>query len=108
MGTMSLNLSRTDVDIRKDPDGHHRVMRVYAKHGDQVKWKAPNCNIFITFPASRTPLLNGATEASGRSPLSAGIDPKASGYFVYLAMVQDKEGELHLVEGNSPPEMVIE
>jgi hypothetical protein len=108
MNTMNLTLSRTEVEIRRDPDGQYRVKRVYGKPGDQIKWKCPNCNIFIIFPAKRTPFAGGETEASGKSPVSGTIDGKANGFFIYSAMVQDQHGDLHVVEGNSPPEMVIE
>jgi len=106
MITPSFFLSCTEIVIRKDPDGCWRVSRVYGKGDDRVKWKCPGCNIFIFFPSNRTPLAG--TEVRGNSSATASIRKDAQGYYVYSAMIQEKSGEMHVVEGNSPPDMVIE
>ena len=60
------------------------------------------------FPTARTPLPDRQTEVSGQNRVTTSFDPEARGYYPYCALIQDENGDFHLVEGNSPPEVIIQ
>jgi hypothetical protein len=64
------------------------------------------------FPHQRTPLAEGDTQVHGSSPLTVTLalpdEENAYGSYPFCVLIQDADGAFHLVEGNSPPEMVIE
>ena len=96
------------VDIAPHTPDPYTVARIFASHKDTITWKCPGHSIIVEFPNGWTPLPGGATQASGKHPLTVPLDPNASGVYKYLCTAIDKQGNWHDVVGNSPPEMVIE
>ena len=100
---------RKKVKINPNPAGHWRVGKIILDSITRTAtWDCPNCAIVVMFPTARTPLLNKATEVIGQGSAVAQLDSNAKGYYPYCIMVQDADGDFHLVEGNSPPEMIVE
>jgi len=62
----------------------------------------------VMFPQAHTPLANGETEVSGQDTVGAQLDANAVGYYAYCILIQDANGDFHIAEGNSPPDMIIE
>lgn len=100
---------RNKVKINDNPAGHWRVGKLILDASTRTAtWDCPNCSITVMFPATRSPLSNGETQKTGTGSVTAQIDIGAKGYYPYCILVQDQDGDFHLVEGNSPPEMIIE
>lgn len=106
--TLTYKISCKDADIVPMPLDPWKVGKIVAQKNDVVTWKCKKHSIIVMFPKARTPLLNGVCEVSAKDTVTGIIDGSASGVYSYTILVQDPKGVFHSVEGNSPPEMVIE
>jgi hypothetical protein len=107
--SLQITFYHNKVKISPNPSGHWKVDKVVLDSNTrEATWECPGCKIFVLFLHARTPLLNGDTEVSGQDSVFTQLDTNAKGYYPYCILVQDADGNFHLVEGNSPPEMIIE
>ena len=85
------------------------VTTLPANPGSDVQWLCGKLNFKIWFPGNRNPLV-GSNEVDGMAGVAnAQVRPnvtKGEQYY-YCALVQDSLGKVHIVAGNSPPEMEI-
>ena len=110
MKKLKYKTSRTVVDIVQGPSDPWKVGKIVAGRKDVVKWKCKaNHSIYVMFPKAQTPLSGGRTEVSAVGSVAGDIASDApKGFYSYTVLVQDPKGVFHSVEGNSPPEMVIQ
>ena len=91
-----------DAMIYLDGDNKYRVDRIIASHGTVITWsatgfKAQEIVVFLPEPP----------EVVIRDPQPKHTVKKARGVYNYSIFVKDG-GQYYAVEGNSPPEMIIE
>lgn len=109
MLTTFTHISHTVVDIVQMPSDPWRVDRIVASKTNVVTWKCKgNHTIYVMFPTAHSPLVGKQHELSAVEEVSGKISDTANGVYSYSILVQDPKGKFHSVEGNSPPEMVIE
>ncbi len=96
------NTKPCNVMIHKDSDGEYRVDKIYLSKKATVTWKADNFTpdeIVIFFPEPPGTILRAKEPA-------ADVDG-STGVYHYSVYVCEGQG-YYAVEGNSPPEMIIE
>lgn len=89
-----------EVLIHKDPDDKYRVDRIFVPSGTTVTWKADGFT-----PTQLVVFLPPATSIEHKEPTHKVGYKK--GVYHYSLYVKENE-EYYAVEGNSPPEMIIE
>jgi hypothetical protein len=74
----------------------------------RVVWHCGIDSFIIWFPKNHNPLANGNTEIYGKNGKASAVVGTKTGTYHYCILVVEDNGDVHLVEGNSPPTMVIE
>ena len=73
----------------------------------KVVWHCGIDSFTIWFPKNHNPIANGNTEIYGKNGKASAVVGTKKGTYCYCVLVTDEEGNVHLVEGNSPPEIEI-
>jgi hypothetical protein len=71
-------------------------------------WHCRLNSFTIWFPSEHNPIAGGKTEIYGKNGKASAVVGSKTGTYYYCILVTDEDGVVHLVEGNSPPTMVIE
>ncbi len=74
----------------------------------RVVWHCGIDSFTIWFPKDTTPLAGGKTEIYGKNGKASAVVGSKPGTYYYCILVTEDNGDVHLVEGNSPPTMVIQ
>jgi hypothetical protein len=83
------------------------VKKIEVEAGGKVTWYCKHYEIFVWFTDKHALKLGKVHVHGTKGQVSVDVGTKKGRYF-YAMMIKDDNGEMHLVEGNSPPEMVIE
>jgi len=73
----------------------------------KVTWHCRLNSISIWFPKDNNPLAGGKNEVYGKNGKASAVVGSKKGKYYYCILVTEDNGEVHLVEANSPPEMEI-
>jgi hypothetical protein len=84
------------------------VKSLIIKANSKVTWRCGLHTITLLFPKDHTPLAGGKTEILGKNGKATAEVGSKKGIYQYCILVTDEAGVVHLVEGNSPPTMVIQ
>ena len=74
----------------------------------KVVWHCGINSFTIWFPKDTNPIASDKTEIYGKNGKASAVVGSKTGTYCYCILVTDDNGVVHLVEGNSPPTMVIE
>ena len=74
----------------------------------KVVWHCGIDSFTIWFPKDHNPLARGNNEIYGKNGKASVVVGSKAGTYYYCILVTEDNGDVHLVEGNSPPEMVIQ
>jgi len=100
-----------EIHIKSNPGGNWRVKRHAVKRTGNITFTCDvdGCHVWVMFPDGRTPLASAKTQEHGDCPLTVTIEVASGkeGVYPYCVLVQDSNQEFHLVEGISPPELII-
>jgi hypothetical protein len=110
-------------DTQKKPAGPQVDVKIIKVGGTNANWFVkslhidPNTKVVwhcgidsftIWFPKNHNPLANGNTEVYGKNGKASAVVGNKKGTYHYCILVTDEKGDVHLVEGNSPPKMEIQ
>jgi hypothetical protein len=99
------------VDVKivvvKGDHANYFVKPLKVEANSKVVWHCGINNFVLWFPKDNNPIANGHTEIHGKNGKASAVVGSKKGVYQYSALVTDEGGNVHLVEGNSPPEMVI-
>ena len=84
------------------------VKPLTVKSNTKVVWHCGIDSFTIWFPKNQNPLANGNAEIYGKNGKATAVVGSKLGTYYYCILVTEDNGDVHLVEGNSPPTMVIE
>jgi hypothetical protein len=84
------------------------VKPLSVKPNTKVVWHCGIDSFTIWFPKNHNPLANGNTEVYGKNGKASAVVGTKKGKYQYCMLVTEDNGDVHLVEGNSPPEMEIQ
>jgi hypothetical protein len=84
------------------------VKRLTIPTNSRVVWHCGIDSFTIWFPKNHNPIANGSTEVYGKNGKASAVVGSKTGTYYYCILVTEDNGDVHLVEGNSPPTMVIE
>ena len=84
------------------------VKKLDLKPNTKVTWRSGINSFIVWFPKDHNPVASGKTEIYGKNGKASAEMGSKAGTYTYCILVTDEAGEVHLVEGNSPPTMVIE
>jgi hypothetical protein len=84
------------------------VKTLTVKQNSRVTWRCGLHTLTVWFPKDHTPLANGKSEIHGKNGKASAEIGSKTGTYHYCILVTDEGGGVHLVEGNSPPTMIIE
>ena len=84
------------------------VKPLKIKTGTKVVWHCGIDSFTIWFPKNHNPLANGNSEIYGKNGKASAVVGTKPGTYHYCILVTEDNGDVHLVEGNSPPTMIIE
>jgi hypothetical protein len=76
--------------------------------GSTVTWHCPNSDFVIWFPGKKNPLTGGTNELYSRQGKASAVVGFKTDTYYYTVLAKDQKGATHLIEGNSPPEMIIQ
>ncbi len=82
-----------------------KPIKVHAN--TKVTWHCRLNSISIWFPKDNNPLAGGKNEVYGKNGKANAVVGSKKGKYYYCILVTEDNGEVHLVEANSPPEMEI-
>jgi hypothetical protein len=94
--------------ILKGDRANYFVKRLEVEQNSKIVWHCGINSFTIWFPKNHNPIANGSTEIYGKNGKASAVVGSKPGTYHYCIVVADEKGHLHLVEGNSPPEMVIQ
>ena len=97
-----------DVSIAKvpGPTSNWFVKPIKIARGGTITWHCSECQIYLWFP-SKDALKGGTNGIHRKNPVTVTVGTNPGTYY-YTMLVKDYDGHMHLVEGNSPPEVIIE
>ena len=105
-------LSNPQVDAKilivKGESANWFVKPLNVQPNTKVIWHCGINSFTIWFPKNLNPLADGKTEIHGKNGKASAVVGSKTGTYCYCILVTDDNGVVHLVEGNSPPTMVIE
>jgi hypothetical protein len=84
------------------------IKRLKVHPNTKVIWHCRLNSFTIWFPKNHNPIANGKTEIYGKNGKASAVVGSKEGTYYYSILVTDEKGEVHLVEGNSPPTMEIQ
>lgn len=112
MPTTQKKSANPEVDVRivivKGERANWFIKPLEVPRNAKVIWHCRLNSFTIWFPSEHNPLANGKTEIYGKNGKASAVVGSKSGTYHYCILVTDEDGVVHLVEGNSPPTMVIE
>lgn len=74
----------------------------------KVTWHCRLNRISVWFPEDKNPFASGKNQVYGKNGKASAVVGTKKGKYEYCILVTEDNGDVHLVEGNSPPTMVIE
>lgn len=84
-----------------------KPLKIHAN--TKVTWHCRLNGITIWFPSKENPLKDSKkNEIRGKNGRASAAVGSKKGVYHYCILVTDEKGVVHLVEGNSPPTMVID
>jgi hypothetical protein len=104
--TASPQVEVTIVTVKGDR-ANYFVKPLKIEKNTKVVWRCGINSFIIWFPKDHNPIANGHTEIYGINGKASAVVGTKEGTYYYCVLVSDEDGNVHLVEGNSPPEMVI-
>jgi hypothetical protein len=111
MATTPKNAVTPQVDVRitiiKGDHSNYFVKPLDVEPNTKVVWHCGIDSFTIWFPKEHNPIANGHTEIYGKNGKATALVGSKKGTYYYCVLVTDENGSVHLVEGNSPPEMEI-
>ncbi len=112
MSTIPKKLANPQVDARiiivKGDRANWFIKPLKVQPDTKVTWRCGLNSFTIWFPKDNNPIANGNTEIYGKNGKASAVVGSKTGTYYYGIHVTDEDGVVHLVEGNSPPTMVIE
>jgi hypothetical protein len=94
--------------IIKGEQANYFVKPLNIQPNTKVVWHCGIDSFTIWFPKNHNPLASSTTEVYGKNGKASAVVGSKVGTYHYCILVTDEDGVVHLVEGNSPPSMVIE
>lgn len=100
---------KVDVRIIRVQGGNANwfVKKIEVEAGGKVTWYCKHFEMFVWFTDKNALKLGKMHAHSTKGQLTVDVGSK-KGTYPYVMMIKDDKGEMHLVEGNSPPEMIIQ
>jgi hypothetical protein len=94
--------------IIKGGNANWFIKQIKVHPNTKVTWHCRLNNISVWFPKENTPLAGGKNEVYGKNGKASAVVGSKKGTYHYCLLVTEDNGDVHLVEGNSPPEMIIQ
>ena len=83
------------------------IKKIKVHPHTKVTWHCRLNKISIWFPADKNPLVGGKNQVYGKNGKASAVVGANKGKYHYCILVTEDNGQVHLVEANSPPEMEI-
>ena len=97
----------TIVTVKGD-HANYFIKPLKVKENTKIVWHCGINNFTLWFPKDHNPIANGHTEIYGKNGKASAVVGSNKDTYAYCILVADEGGHVHLVEGNSPPEMEIQ
>ena len=95
------------INIVKGGNANWFIKPITVQANTKVTWHCRLNSISIWFPKDNNPLAGGKNEVSGKNGRVSAVVGSKKGKYSYCILVTEDNGQVHLVEANSPPEMEI-
>jgi hypothetical protein len=111
MSTAIKSSKTPEVDVRiavlKGGNENWFIKPIKVAPNSRVTWHCRLDRISIWFPKDKNPLAGKSNEVYGKNGKATAIVGSKPGKYFYCILITEDNGQVHLVESNSPPEMEI-